>query len=125
MPRENRAVQWSLVERAIASEGSSATRALNFSRSSELTAFIAGWNFAFIDSYFRRRGWKLSHARFPFIGIASRMEDGKHLNFITHDFIEHCERESANNSASEVPINKREEMRIIDDMQQGIVYTFA
>ena len=51
------------------------------------------------------------------------MEDGKHLNFITHDFIEHCERESANNSASEVPINKREEMRIIDDTQQGIVYT--
>jgi hypothetical protein len=37
------------------------------------------------------------------------MEDGKHLNFITHDFIEHCERESANNSASEVPINKRED----------------
>lgn len=51
------------------------------------------------------------------------MEDGKHLNFITHDFIEHCERKSANNSASEVPIKKREEMRIIDDTQQGIVYT--
>ena len=51
------------------------------------------------------------------------MEDGKHLNFITHDFIEHCERESANNSASEVPVNKREEMRIIDDSGQGIVYT--
>ena len=51
------------------------------------------------------------------------MEDGKHLNFITYDFIEHCERESSNNSASEDPINKREEMRIIDNTQQGIVYT--
>lgn len=52
------------------------------------------------------------------------MENSYHLDLICYDFINNCERETANNRASEISIDNWIQVWIANNSQQSVVDTF-